>query len=103
GVNDSGEKLELLFRTLVKNRVKPYYLHHLDKAEGTSHFRIDLVEGQKLMKELRGKVSGLCQANYVIDVPGGFGKVPVGHNYISEEGDKVFIEDWQGCRHKYFD
>ncbi|MCM8534870.1 MAG: lysine-2,3-aminomutase-like protein [Lentisphaeraceae bacterium] len=103
GVNDCSEKLEQLFRTLVKNRVKPYYLHHLDKAEGTSHFRVDLTSGQELMKELRGKVSGLCQANYVIDVPGGFGKVPVGHNYVSQDGKEFFIEDWQGCQHKYFD
>jgi lysine 2,3-aminomutase len=78
GVNDTAATLETLFRTLVANRVKPYYLHHADKAPGTAHFRTSLAEGQNLMRELRGRVSGLCQPEYILDIPGGHGKVPVG-------------------------
>lgn len=82
GVNDDAATLEALFRALVRARVKPYYLHHPDLAPGTTHFRVPLTEGQKLVATLRGPVSGLCQPTYVLDVPGGFGKVPVGPSYL---------------------
>ena len=78
GVNDDAATLEALFRGLVAMRVKPYYLHHLDLAPGTGHFRTGLAEGQALLRALRGRVSGLCQPAYVLDLPGGAGKVPVG-------------------------
>ncbi len=87
GVNDSVEALTKLMRTLVANRVKPYYLHHTDLAKGTGHFRVPIAEGQELMREMRGPVSGLCQPTYVLDIPGGYGKVPVGPNYL--EGNTV--------------
>jgi lysine 2,3-aminomutase len=51
--------------------VKPYYLHHGDRAPGTAHFRTTVAEGEALMKVLRGRVSGLCQPTYVLDIPGG--------------------------------
>ena len=108
GVNDSVEALEALFRALVEARVKPYYLHHLDRAPGTSHFRVPLADGQHLMAALRGRVSGLAQPTYVLDVPGGHGKVPIGPTFIEaiETGDGVTtyaIRDSQGCRHCYAD
>jgi lysine 2,3-aminomutase len=77
GVNDEGAALERLFRTMVANRIKPYYLHHPDLARGTAGFRVDLAEGIALTQSLRGRVSGLCQPTYVLDIPGGFGKVPL--------------------------
>lgn len=77
GVNDTPEALENLFRKLVTLRVRPYYLHHCDLAPGTSHFRVSLAEGQALVQTLRGKVSGLCQPHYVLDIPGGYGKINV--------------------------
>ena len=64
-------------------RIKPYYLHHGDLAPGTSHLRTTLEQGQELMRALRGRVSGLCQPDYVLDIPGGHGKSPVGPNYLS--------------------
>jgi lysine 2,3-aminomutase len=64
-------------RALVECRIKPYYLHHLDRAPGTAHFRTTIAHGQDLMRELRGRYSGLCQPTYVLDWPGR-GKVPVG-------------------------
>jgi lysine 2,3-aminomutase len=82
GVNDDAETLEALMRALVETRIKPYYLHHADLAPGTSHFRTTIEEGQALMRELRARASGLCQPTYVLDIPGGAGKVPVGPNYI---------------------
>jgi lysine 2,3-aminomutase len=92
GVNDDVETLAALMRAFVANRVKPYYLHHGDLAPGTAHFRTSIAEGQSLMRQLRGRLSGLCQPEYVIDIPGGHGKAPVGPVYLSEDG----VRDWRG-------
>jgi lysine 2,3-aminomutase len=83
GVNDNAAALEALMRALVECRIKPYYLHHGDHAPGTAHLRTTLEQGQQLMRNMRGRVSGLCQPEYVIDIPGGHGKSPVGPNYLS--------------------
>jgi lysine 2,3-aminomutase len=84
GVNDNAAALEALMRGLVECRIKPYYLHHGDLAPGTSHLRTTLAQGQELMRSLRGRVSGLCQPDYVLDIPGGHGKAPVGPNYLAQ-------------------
>ena len=78
GVNDDADTLEALMRGFVEMRVKPYYLHHGDLAPGTAHFRTTIAEGQALMRALRGALSGLALPTYVLDIPGGHGKVPVG-------------------------
>ena len=83
GVNDNAADLEALMRAFVECRIKPYYLHHGDLAPGTSHLRTTLAHGQALMRQLRGRVSGLCQPDYVLDIPGGHGKSPVGPGYLS--------------------
>ncbi|TFV69208.1 lysine-2,3-aminomutase-like protein [Bradyrhizobium frederickii] len=85
GVNDNIAALSDLMRAFVECRIKPYYLHHGDLAPGTAHLRTTLAEGQDLMRQLRGRVSGLCQPDYVIDIPGGAGKSPVGPNYVLAE------------------
>jgi len=85
GVNDNAAALEALMRAFVECRIKPYYLHHGDLAPGTSHLRTTLAQGQELMRGLRGRLSGLCQPDYVLDIPGGHGKSPVGPNYLSQE------------------
>jgi lysine 2,3-aminomutase len=85
GVNDSVEALEQLMRGFVECRIKPYYLHHGDLAPGTAHLRTTLARGQQLMRNLRGRLSGLCQVEYVLDIPGGYGKSPVGPNYLQAE------------------
>jgi len=84
GVNDNAAALEALMRAFVECRIKPYYLHHGDLAPGTAHLRTTLAHGQELMRALRGRVSGLCQPDYVLDIPGGHGKSPVGPNYLSQ-------------------
>src|SRR6202790_1713720 len=71
GVNDNAAALEALMRAFVECRIKPYYLHHGDLAPGTAHLRTTLKRGQALMRALRGRVSGLCQPDYVVDIPGG--------------------------------
>ncbi|MGH6983592.1 MAG: lysine-2,3-aminomutase-like protein [Stellaceae bacterium] len=102
GVNDDAATLEALFRGLVAMRVKPYYLHHADLARGTAHFRTTLSTGRDLMRTLRGRVSGLCQPTYVVDLPGGHGKVPVGPCYAQAlDDDSWLIEDSAGRRHRY--
>jgi lysine 2,3-aminomutase len=83
GVNDDAATLEALMRTFVECRIKPYYLHHGDLAPGTAHLRTTIAQGQELMRGLRGRVSGLCQPEYVLDIPGGHGKAPIGPNYLS--------------------
>jgi lysine 2,3-aminomutase len=97
GVNDDAATLEALMRRFVELRIKPYYLHHADLAPGTGHFRTTLAEGQALMRELRGKVSGLCQPTYVLDIPGGHGKAPVGPCYVAD-GE---VTDPRGNVHAY--
>lgn len=97
GINDDAETLGTLMRAFVETRIKPYYLHHHDHAPGTSHLRTGLAEGQALMKALRGTVSGLAQPTYILDIPGGHGKVPVGPHYLAEGG----VEDPQGQSHIY--
>ena len=101
GVNADAETLGQLFRALVALRVKPYYLHHADLAPGTAHFRTTIAEGQAIMRALRGRISGLALPTYVLDVPGGFGKVPVGPDYVREVGGVATIEDVAGGRHSY--
>ncbi|MFZ0693644.1 MAG: hypothetical protein WAN51_05770, partial [Alphaproteobacteria bacterium] len=82
--------------------IKPYYLHHPDLAPGTAHFRLPIERGQELMRQLRGRLSGLCQPTYVLDIPGGFGKVPVGPSYLEPDGDGgQRVIDWQGGSHSY--
>ena len=68
-------------------------------APGTAHLRTQISEGQALMRSLRGRVSGLCQPIYVLDIPGGHGKSPIGPNYLSEDGTTV--TDFRGRRHRY--
>ncbi|HWB50641.1 MAG TPA: lysine-2,3-aminomutase-like protein [Stellaceae bacterium] len=101
GINDDAATLEVLFRALVAMRVKPYYLHHPDLARGTGHFRGDIGDGQKLMRALRGRVSGLCQPTYVLDIPGGHGKVPIGPCWLHRDGDGWVVEDPGGAAHRY--
>ena len=101
GVNDSVAALETLFRKLVACRVKPYYLHHPDLAPGTGHFRLPLTTGQSLMRALRGRLSGLAQPTYMLDIPGGAGKVPVGPGYVRETAGEIFITDPHGVEHAY--
>jgi lysine 2,3-aminomutase len=99
GVNDSAETLAALMRVFVECRIKPYYLHHPDMAPGTGRFGLSIAEGQALMRALRGRLSGLAQPTYVLDIPGGYGKVPVGPAYLDDADRRV--ADPRGALHDY--
>jgi lysine 2,3-aminomutase len=101
GVNDDVDTLAAMMRGFVENRIRPYYLHHPDLAPGTSHFRIGLAEGQALVTKLRGRISGLCQPTYVLDIPGGHGKAPIGAATVSGSDGCFTVRDWQGKEHAY--
>ena len=102
GVNDDAATLGALMRALVESRIKPYYLHHADLAPGTAHLRTSIERGQDLMRQLRGRLSGLCQPSYVLDIPGGHGKSPIGPNYLTRnETGGILVEDFNGVQHCY--
>ncbi|HWF93663.1 MAG TPA: lysine-2,3-aminomutase-like protein [Xanthobacteraceae bacterium] len=106
GINDDPATLSALLRALVECRIKPYYLHHGDLAPGTAHLRTTITQGQALMRTLQGRVSGLCQPAYMLDIPGGHGKSPIGPSYIrpargAPEGQHFEVEDFKGALHAY--
>jgi lysine 2,3-aminomutase len=102
GVNNDAQTLAALMRAFVECRIKPYYLHHADLAPGTAHLRTTIAEGQALMRALRGRLSGLCQPSYVLDIPGGHGKSPIGPSYLSEDATGRYrVEDFSGGSHCY--
>jgi lysine 2,3-aminomutase len=96
GVNDSPEALEALFRGMLAMRVKPYYLHQLDAAPGTARFHVPIEEGRRLLAALRGRVTGLAWPTYVLDIPGGHGKVPIGPDYLEPDDS---VRDASGVKH----
>ncbi|MDG6094758.1 lysine-2,3-aminomutase-like protein [Acetobacter sp. AN02] len=99
GVNDNTDSLEALLRAMVEAGIKPYYLHHLDPAPGTARFAVPVEEGQALLRSLRGRVTGLAWPTYVLDIPGGHGKVPLSPEYLSP--DENTVEDPSGQRHVF--
>jgi lysine 2,3-aminomutase len=96
GVNDNTAALEGLFRAMIRLRIKPYYLHQLDSAPGTARFRVPIEEGRALLETLRGRVTGLAWPTYVLDLPGGYGKVPIGPDYGPKDG---VVRDIRGRVH----
>lgn len=103
GVNDDPQTLGELMRAFVETRIKPHYLHHGDLARGTSHFRLSLSKAQNILHQLRGRLSGLCQPTYILDIPGGHGKVPVGPVYAEERESDWIIKDYKDKDHIYND
>jgi lysine 2,3-aminomutase len=101
GVNDDAETLAALMRGFVEARVKPYYLHHPDLAPGTAHFRLSIDEGRALAAALRGRLSGMCQPTYVLDIPGGHGKAVLGESAVREAGGCHLVADFRGGEHPY--
>ena len=104
GVNDDPETLIDLMRAFVEARVKPYYLHHGDLAPGTTHWRVSIARGQELMRVLRARLSGLATPIYMLDIPGGHGKAPIGPQWIHPSEDRGHVvTDPQGMQHIYAD
>jgi len=103
GVNDSVSVLRELLTGLLAIRVRPYYLHQMDLVQGTAHFRTSVQKGLELMRGLRGHVSGLAIPNYMIDLPGGKGKVALLPHDVERVGDTLYITTYKGERVAYLD
>ncbi len=104
GINDDVETLGALMRAFVEAGVKPYYLHHGDLAPGTAHWRVPIRRGQELMRLLRSRLSGLATPTYVLDIPGGRGKVPIEPQWIrTDHEERHIVTDPHGIDHDYLD
>lgn len=104
GVNDSAEVLSDLLWALIRARIKPYYLHQLDKAQGISHFRVGIKKGLRILRELRGKIPGYAIPHYILDIPGGYGKVPMQYHYLNTDiHDSIIVETPDGELQPYRD
>lgn len=102
GINDRPAIMKELMKKLIRTRVKPYYLHHVDMARGVSHFRTTIKTGLDIVSSMRGNISGMCVPYYVIDLPGGGGKVPLlPESLLGIEGDDLLIKNFQGKIFKY--
>jgi lysine 2,3-aminomutase len=102
GVNDEPKVMKELMQALLKIRVRPYYLYQADLTKGTAHFRTSIKKGLEIMDSLRGYTSGLCIPHYVLDVPGGGGKIPILPNYVvREEGDVILLRNYKNNIYKY--
>lgn len=106
GINDDADTLEALMRALIAAGVKPYYLHHGDLAPGTAHLRTTIAEGEAIMRELRRHLSGIALPAYVLDIPGGHGKVPIDTDHVGPldpvTGVRHVVDPWGGV-HPYRD
>jgi lysine 2,3-aminomutase len=103
GVNDDTATLEGLMRGFVEARVIPYYLHHGDLAPGTGHFRIPVAEGIALVRDLHRRLSGIARPDYVLDLPGAFGKISLLSSDVRLTADGCEIRDTHGRTHIYRD
>jgi lysine 2,3-aminomutase len=97
GVNDCPHVMRQLVQDLVRIRVRPYYIYQCDLVEGAGHFRTPVAKGVEIMEALRGHTSGYAVPTFVVDAPGGGGKIPVGPNYmISMSDHKIILRNYEG-------
>ncbi len=102
GVNDDLKVMMTLMQRLLQIRVKPYYLHHADPVEGTRHFRASIETGLNIMRHLRGRLSGIGVPQYMIDLPGGGGKIPILPEYVLESGPcQLKVRNFEGAVFTY--
>ena len=102
GVNDRSEILKELFHKLLLCRVRPYYLYQCDLITGSAHLRTTIREGQEIMEQLRGYTTGYAVPTYVVDGPGGGGKIPIGPGYIvGMADDRVILKNYKGDVYEY--
>ena len=103
GVNDNTETMKELLLKLVRARVRPYYIYQCDLCEGIGHFRTKVETGIKIIKDLTGNISGFAVPRFVIDAPGGGGKIPVDPGYIiSMDDEKIEMKNYKGIAYMYY-
>ena len=104
GVNDSPQVMKKLFHELLKIRVRPYYIYQCDPIVGSKHFRTTVETGIKIMENLRGHTTGYAVPTYVIDGPGGGGKIPISPNYVvAQEPGRYTLRNFAGEKYTYVD
>ena len=104
GINDKPSVMKRLMQELLRIRVRPYYIYQCDMVTGTGHFRTPVSVGINIIEKLRGHTSGYAVPTFVVDAPGGGGKIPVGPTYlISQAKDKVTLRNYQGNIFEYFE
>ena len=104
GINDEVETLKGLFHGLLTRRVRPYYLYQCDPISGSAHFRTTVDKGLELMRGLRGHTTGYAVPSYVVDAPGGGGKIPLLPDYVvGREGDDLLLKNFEGKLYRYTD
>jgi lysine 2,3-aminomutase len=102
GVNDDAEVMKALVHRLLRMRVRPYYLYQMDLITGGSHFKVDVRKGIEIIRALRGHTTGYAVPQYVIDAPGGGGKVPINPDYIEKiTDDEVVFRNYEGDTYRY--
>lgn len=102
GINDSAHIMKKLMHELVKARVRPYYIYQCDLSEGIGHFRAPVSKGLEIMEALRGHTSGYAVPTFVVDAPGGGGKIAIAPNYIiSQSPDKIVLRNFEGVITSY--
>jgi len=104
GINDNAETMKHLFQGLLKIRVKPYYLYQCDPIVGSAHFRTSVAKGVEIIASLQGHTTGYAVPHYVIDAPGGGGKIPVNcHTLSNREGEYIILKNYKGLSFRYPD
>ena len=104
GINDSAEVMTKLCRHLLLMKIRPYYIFQCDLAEGISHFRTSIKKGVEIIRKMRGWISGLAIPQYVVDAPGGGGKVPMNPDYfVSRDGNKVTLRNYENNEFDYYE
>jgi lysine 2,3-aminomutase len=104
GINDEVETLKGLFHGLLTRRVRPYYLYQCDPISGSAHFRTSVDKGLELIRGLRGHTTGYAVPSYVVDAPGGGGKIPLLPDYVvGREGDDLLLRNFEGKLYRYTD
>jgi lysine 2,3-aminomutase len=104
GVNDDVEAIRSLMHKLLLMRVRPYYLYQCDPISGSSHFRTPVAKGLEIIEGLRGHTTGYAVPTYVIDAPGGGGKIPLQTNsVIGRDGDWLLLQNYEGQEYRYYD
>ena len=104
GINDNIETMKALCHHLLRMRVRPYYIYQCDPITGSSHFRTPVEKGLEIIRGLRGHTTGYAVPTYVIDAPGGGGKIPLMPNYVEgREGDNLLLRNYCDRQYRYPD